>query len=103
MENISHLDSRFGYHHHILHSTVVSLEAATYHAKSEKFHVLILLVYQNFISFFGDLTPKCPLFICFDILQHNGCQKGPKGPPFTFFGTVTLFKKFILKFFWELF
>ena len=29
-----------------------------------------------------------PLFICFDILQHNGCHKIPKGPPFTFFGTV---------------
>ena len=33
-----------------------------------------------------------PPFICFNILQHNGCEKIAKGPPFTFFGTVTLFK-----------
>ena len=36
-----------------------------------------------------------PPFISFDILQHNGCQKIAKGPPFTFFGTVTLFKNLI--------
>ena len=33
-----------------------------------------------------------PPFICFDILQQNGCQKIANGPPFTFFGTVKLFK-----------
>ena len=43
------------------------------------------------------IAPKGPSFICFDILQHNGCQKIAKGPPFTFFGTVTLFKNHILK------
>ena len=36
---------------------------------------------------------KGPLFICFDILQHNGCQEIAN--PFTFFGTVTLFKNLI--------
>ena len=40
---------------------------------------------------------KGPFFICFDILLHNGCQKIAKGPPFTFFGTVTLFKNLVLK------
>ena len=45
------------------------------------------------------IPPKCLPFVCFDILQHNGCQKIPKGPPFTFFGTVTMFKNLILKFF----
>ena len=35
--------------------------------------------------------------ICFDILQQNGCQKTAKGPPFTFFSTVTLFKNLIMK------
>ena len=34
-------------------------------------------------------------FVCFDILQHNGCHKILRGPPFTFFGTVTLFKNLI--------
>ena len=31
------------------------------------------------------IAPKGPPFICFDILQHNGCQKIPKGPPFHIF------------------
>ena len=43
------------------------------------------------------IAPKGHPFICFDILQHNGCRKIAKGPPFTFFGTVTLFKNLILK------
>ena len=43
------------------------------------------------------IAPKGPPFICFDILQHNGCQKIAKGPPFTFFGTVTLFKNIVSK------
>ena len=38
------------------------------------------------------IAPEGPPFICFDILQHNGCQKIAKGPPFTFVGTVTLQK-----------
>ena len=47
------------------------------------------------------IAPKGPPFICFDIWQHNGCQKIAKGAPFTFFGTVTLFKNLILKIFQE--
>ena len=38
------------------------------------------------------IAPKGLPFVCFDILQQKGCQKIPKGPPFTFFGTVTLLK-----------
>ena len=49
------------------------------------------------------IAPKGHPFICFYILQHNGCRKIAKGPPFTFFGTVTLFKNLIKKFFWEIF
>ena len=49
------------------------------------------------------IPPKGLHFVCFDILQHNGCQKIPMGPPFTFFGTVTMFKNLILKFFSEVF
>ena len=30
-------------------------------------------------------------------------KKSPMVPPFTFFGTVILFKNLILKFFWEIF
>ena len=30
-------------------------------------------------------APKGHPFICFDILQHNGCQKIAKGPPFYIF------------------
>ena len=45
------------------------------------------------------IASEGPPFICFDILQHNGCQKIAKGPPFTFFGTVTLFKNLIKKIF----
>ena len=41
------------------------------------------------------IAPEGPPFICFDILQHNGCRKIAKGPPFTFLGTVTLFKNLI--------
>ena len=40
-------------------------------------------------------------FICFDILQHNGCQKIPKGP-FKFFGNVRPLNV-ILNFFLEIF
>ena len=52
--------------------------------------------------FFGTMRlfwipPKALPFVCFDILQHNESQKIPKGPPFTFFGTVTLFKNLIIK------
>ena len=42
--------------------------------------------------------PKGSPFNFFDVLQHNGCQKIAKGPPFTFSGTVTLFKN-LIKFF----
>ena len=45
------------------------------------------------------IPPKGFPFVCFDILQHNGCQKIPKGPSFTFFGTVTLFENLIKNFF----
>ena len=45
------------------------------------------------------IAPKGHPFICFDILQHNGCSKIAKSPPFTFFGTVTLFKNLIWKIF----
>ena len=37
-------------------------------------------LFENF-----GLQPKGPPSICFDILQHNGCQKFAKGPPFYIF------------------
>ena len=56
--------------------------------------------FRHYATFFGTfwIAPKGPPFICFDILQHNGCQKIPKGPPSTFFGTVTLFKNLFKNF-----
>ena len=54
--------------------------------------------YATFFEVFW-ISPKGLPFVCVDILQHNGCQKSQRGPPFTFFGTVTLFKNLILKFF----
>ena len=62
--------------------------------------------------FFGTMTlfetfwiaPKGPPFICFDILQHNGCQKIAKGPPFYIFRhRDTVQKSHFKKFFWEIF
>ena len=58
---------------------------------------LFLATMRLFLKIFG-LHQRVP-FIYSDILQHNGCQKIPGGPPFTFFFTVTLFKNHILKIF----
>ena len=66
-------------------------------------HTLAPLFFSTFFEVFW-IAPEGPPFICFDILQHNGCQKIAKGPPLTFFGTVTLFKNLIQKnFFWKVF
>ena len=43
------------------------------------------------------IAPECPAFICFDILQHNGCQKTPKGPPFYIFRHCDTVQKSHLK------
>ena len=61
----------------------------------------ILIFFGTMRLFFQVLLipPKGLSFVRFDILQHNGCQKIPKGPPFTVFGTVTHFKNLILIFF----
>ena len=56
--------------------------------------------YATFSKLF-DCT-KGPPFIFFDILQHNGRQdvkKSQRASPFTFFGTVTVFKNLIFKIF----
>ena len=54
-----------------------------------------------FLKFFGLHQRVPPSFVSI-FCNTNGCQKIPKGlftkgPPFTFFGTVTLFKNHILK------
>ena len=48
-----------------------------------------------------DCTKGSP-FVCFDNLQHNGCQKIPKGPPFYIFRHCDTVKKISLKN-WETF
>ena len=40
--------------------------------------------YATFFEVFW-IPLKCLPFVCFDILQHNGCRKIPKGPPFYIF------------------
>ena len=50
------------------------------------------------------IAPKGPPFICFDILQHNGCQKIPKSPPFyNFRHCDTVQKSHFLHFFGKFF
>ena len=43
------------------------------------------------------IAPEGPPFICFDILQHNGCQKIAKGPPFYIFRHCDTVQKSHLK------
>ena len=43
------------------------------------------LFFANFLN-----VSKGSLFHFFPILQNNGCSKTPKGPPFTFFGTMRI-------------
>ena len=58
----------------------------------------------DFLKLFGlKFFPQWPPHQFLDVLQHNGCHKKVKGPPFTFFGTVTLFKNLIKTFFWDFF
>ena len=54
-----------------------------------------------FLKFFG-LHQSAP-FICFDILQHNGCQKIAQGPPFYIFRHSDTVQKSLKKNFWEIF
>ena len=75
---------------------VQNLEITLRIPQSPTFFGTVRLFFETFW-----IAPKGP-FICFDILQHNGCKTIPKGPPFTFFGTVTLFKN-LINFFSEIF
>ena len=54
-----------------------------------------------FLKFFG-LHQRVPLHL-FQYFATQWMSKNCKGPPFTFFGTVTLFKNLIKKIFWEIF
>ena len=50
------------------------------------------------------IAPKGPPFICFEYLQHNGCQKIAKGPPFyIFWHCDTVQKSHLKKFFGKFF
>ena len=55
----------------------------------------------DFLKFFG-LHQRVPLHF-FRYFATQWMSKNPKGPPFTFFGTVTLFKNHFSKIFWEIF
>ena len=54
-----------------------------------------------FLNFW--IPPKSLPFVCFDILQHNGCQKITKGPPFYLFRHCDTVQKSHLNFFSEVF
>ena len=66
-------------------------------------HTLAPLFFSTIFEVFW-IAPEGPPFICFDILQHNGCQKIAKGPPFYIFRHCdTVQKSHSKKFFWEIF
>ena len=49
------------------------------------FHSDFFRHYATFFEVFFWIPPKGLPFVCFNILQHNGCQKFSKGPPFYIF------------------
>ena len=57
----------------------------------------LLSVFFGTVRFFSEnyFLSKGSPFNFFDILQHIGCLKIPKGPPFQFFGIVRFFRKFV--------
>ena len=61
------------------------------------FHSDFFRHYATFENFW--IPPKGLPFVCSNILQHNGCQKIPKGPPSTFFGTDSVQKSHFQIFF----
>ena len=65
----------------------------------------ITLFFRHYATFFEVfwIAPEGPPFICFDILQHNGCQKIAKGPPFYIFCHCDTSKISFKIFFWEIF
>ena len=70
--------------------------------------ILPLFFTRHYATFFEIflIPPKGLIYVCFDILQHNGCQKIPKGPPFHILrhcDTVQKFKNLMVKFFKKLF
>ena len=72
------------------------------HTKNPQIAPLFFGTMRLFETFW--IAPKGHPFICFDILQHNGCRKIAKGPPFYSFrhcDTVqkSHFEKFFGKFF----
>ena len=67
------------------------------------FHLAFFQHNATFLKFFGFHQRNGLPFVCFVILQHNGCQKIPKDHHFTIFGTVTLFKNLFFKFFPDMF
>ena len=62
--------------------------------------------FRHYATFFGVfwIAPEGPPFICFDILQHNGCQKIAKSHPVYIFRHCDTVQKISLKkIFWEIF
>ena len=58
-------------------------------ALDQKFFVQVFRLCETFFRKFFKCLQGVPLHF-FSILQKNGCSKTPKGPSFTFFGTMRL-------------
>ena len=71
------------------------------HTKDPTLAPLFSGTMRLFLSFL-DCTNGAP-FICFDILQHIGCQKIANCPPFYIFRHSDTVQKSHLKSFWEIF
>ena len=69
------------------------------HSKNPPSSPLFFRYYGSFFEIFW-IASKGPAFICFDILQHNGCQKIPKGPLLHFSALWHCSK---ISFFWNFF
>ena len=65
-------------------------------------HTLAPLFFSTFFEVFW-IAPEGPPSFVSIFCNTMDVKKSQSVPPFTFFGTVTLFKNFIKKIFWEIF
>ena len=72
------------------------------HTKDPTLAPLFFGTMRLFLKFFG-LHQRVPPSFASIFCNTMDVKKSQRVPPFTFFGTVTLFKNLIQKFFWEIF
>ena len=64
----------------------------TYHSGRDQ-RVPPFNLFRHCETFFRKFFPQRVLLQFFAVLRQNGCWKIPKGPPFSFFGTVRFFSE----------